>query len=100
MRPNNEFIEVSLDPHYVPTGRVDMTGFTLGNDAGDVFAFPAGYALTSQAVHVYSGAGVADATSLYWGRAARLCNNNGDCVRLNYPPGGAYRIRYLSSQCP
>lgn len=66
------------------TGRlaVDMTGWTLRDEAGAVFTFP-GFTLASGAsVRVWVKAGANSATDLYWGRNGAVWNNGGDTATL------------------
>jgi uncharacterized protein YjdB len=81
--PNNEYVEVTRDNRFAPAV-LDLTGFTLRNNAGDVYTFPAGFTLTTDrtSVRVFTGAGVNTATELYWGQASGKWNNRVDCVRF------------------
>jgi Lamin Tail Domain len=93
VNPNNEFVELTVDPRFAPSGVVNLTGFTLKNNRGDIFTFPPGFTIQNgQPARVHTGAGLNGATQLFWnlGRGAR--DNNGDCIRLIYPSGGGYQI--------
>ena len=100
--PNNEFVEVTLDPRYVPTSTFDMTGFTLQNKRGQVlFTFPPGFQMhTGQSVRVYTGPGVRTDTTLFMGREAGVWDNTNECARLVYPPpAGSYWLANASGAC-
>lgn len=86
LHPNNEWIEVQIDPAVVPGTTYDMTGVYLKNNANDRFTFPAGFMLTKGVpVKVFVGSGTNTATTLYWGKPAGIINNKGDCIELQYP---------------
>jgi murein DD-endopeptidase MepM/ murein hydrolase activator NlpD len=98
--PGNEFVEVALDTRYSGGPTRDLTGFTLRNNGGDVYAFPAGFVLHGdRPVRVYSGPGVDTDTALHWGRPAGVWNNTRDCVRLVYPAGGYYYFVNAPGAC-
>jgi murein DD-endopeptidase MepM/ murein hydrolase activator NlpD len=98
--PNNEFVEVTLDPRFAPTGSADLTGFSLRNNNGDTFNFPSGLILRSdQPIRVFTGAGTNTSTTLFWGRSSGVWNNVSDCVRLVSPTGGQYRLANASGAC-
>jgi hypothetical protein len=100
LNPNNEFVEISLDPRYAPSGVQDMTGYTIRNGKDDTYTFPAGARLlVDRPIRVYSGSGQNTDITLYWGRASGVWDNAGDCVRLVTPRGGVYRIRYANITC-
>jgi murein DD-endopeptidase MepM/ murein hydrolase activator NlpD len=91
--PNNEVVELTLDGRFAPSGEVDLGGYALRNDRGDAFTFPAGFSIREGApVRVYTGAGTATATTLYWDRDAGVWSNGGDCARLVWPDG---QVDYL-----
>jgi murein DD-endopeptidase MepM/ murein hydrolase activator NlpD len=100
VNPNNEWVEISVDPRFAPSGSVDMTGFTLMNNRGDAYAFPLGFtARRDRPVRIHTGPGQNTDTDLYWGRASGVWDNAGDCARLVYPSGGAYTIRFTNITC-
>ncbi len=101
LNPNNEFVEISLDPRYAPSGSQDLTGYTLKNDRGDTYTFPSGVTLrVDRPIRVYAGSGQNSDTTLYWGRVSGVWDHAGDCVRLVTPRGGTYTIRYANITCP
>ncbi len=101
VNPNNEFVEISLDPRYVPSGAQDLTGYTMKNNRGDTYAFPQTFTLRRERpIRVYTGFGQNGDTALYWGRASGVWDNSGDCVRLVTPRGGTYTIRTANITCP
>jgi uncharacterized repeat protein (TIGR01451 family) len=97
--PNNEFVEISLDNRFAPSGSVDLTGFRLVNNKGDVFNFPNGFVLRDGSpVKVYSGSGINTNAELYWGQSRGMWNNMGDCVRrLN--SAGALQFVFSAGTC-
>jgi len=98
--PNNEFVEITLDPRYVTTSTFDMTGFVLRNNRGDAFAFPSGFQMqVGRSVRVYTGPGISTGTELFWGLGAGVWDNTNDCARLVYPTGGSYRFSNASGAC-
>lgn len=98
--PNNEFVEITLDPRYVTTPTFDMTGFVLRNNGGDAFTFPVGFQMqVGRSVRIYTGPGVSTLTELYWGLGEGVWGNVSDCARLVYPTGGAYRLSNASGSC-
>jgi murein DD-endopeptidase MepM/ murein hydrolase activator NlpD len=98
--PNNEFVEITLDPRYATTPTFDMTGFILRNNNGDTFTFPAGFQMqVGRSVRVYTGPGISTDTELFWGLGAGAWDNTNDCARLVYPTGGSYFIRMTQVPC-
>jgi murein DD-endopeptidase MepM/ murein hydrolase activator NlpD len=98
---NNEFVELTLDTRF-NSGNTSrpLTGYTLRNNAGDVYSFPAGLAIRDgHPVRVYSGFGVNGAATLYWGRTGRVWNNLGDCAQLVSPTGGRYIVSVNGGSC-
>jgi hypothetical protein len=95
--PNNEFVDVTMDPRYVSGGRFDLSGWRLRNNAGTTYTFPTGTTLTSTSptVHVYTGVGLNTSTQVYWGQASGVWNNLGDCAHLLNAAGTyLYQVTY------
>jgi len=82
--PNNEFVDVTMDPRYVSGGTFDLSGWRLRNNSGTTYTFPSGTKLTtsSPTIHVFTGSGPNTTTQLYWGRASGVWDNMGDCAHL------------------
>lgn len=79
--PNNEFIDVQANPQNAAA--LDIGGWKLVNNTGDTYVFAAGMRVSPGAtLRLYTGAGTPTATTLYWGRAAGVWNNDKDCVEL------------------
>jgi murein DD-endopeptidase MepM/ murein hydrolase activator NlpD len=99
--PNNEFVELTLDPHFAPSGTFDLSRYTMRDNQGDTFTFPDGFRIQQGAtVRVYVGTGQNTATELYWGRSSGAFNPMGDCVRLQAPnTPGAYRVATPGGSC-
>jgi hypothetical protein len=99
--PNNEYVELTIDPRFYPDPTYPLGGCTLRNNLNERFTFPAGYRLpTGQTIRVYSGSGVDTATEFYWGRTSGAWNNNGDCLHLIRPTGNVtYAIMYGHASC-
>jgi len=100
--PNNEVVEVTLDPRYAPPA-FSMKGITIRNDAGDVFRFPADFTLTRDrpTVRIFSGPGTATDRALYWGHPHGVWSNRPatDCAVLTYPNGVTYTMHYGRAAC-
>jgi murein DD-endopeptidase MepM/ murein hydrolase activator NlpD len=94
--PNNEFVELTLDPRFSSGPDFDLTGFRLRNNNGDSFFFPDGFVIhENQPVRIYTGAGQNTATVLYWGRSGGVWDNMGDCAYLVRSIGSnMYRLTY------
>lgn len=98
-QPNNEFIELTLDPRFATVQSLD--GYSLRNQAGGVFALPAGITLTVSAptLRLYTGFGADDAGVRYMGRSAPFwANAPGDCAVLE-KGSSRYTFWYLSGTC-
>jgi hypothetical protein len=99
--PNNEYVELTLDPRFAPSGSQAMTGYTLSNNHGDTYSFPSGFTVRQgQPARLYSGKGVDSATILYWGRSAAAWDPMGDCAILTSTGGGRYRMSVGDGICP
>lgn len=93
--PNNEWVELSLDPRFALLGSFDLTGYSLRNNRGETFLFPSGFTLTKDnSVYVFAGSGQDAGTELYRDHVV-LGDHMGDCVRLIKPDGEyMYRLNY------
>ncbi|HSB70748.1 MAG TPA: lamin tail domain-containing protein [Candidatus Methylomirabilis sp.] len=60
------------------TRPVDMTGWTLHDEAHNTFVFPAFSLAPGASARVWSGRGSDTMTDLYWGRGVAVWNNIGD----------------------
>ncbi len=69
-------------------GFANMTGWTLRDVANHVFTFPSFALASGGTVRVWTKAGTNTAADLYWGSAAAIWNNDGDCAYL-LSSGGA-----------
>jgi hypothetical protein len=84
--PNNEFVELTLDSRFAPSGTYDVSRSTLRNNEGDTFTFPDGFLIHQGApVRVYMGTGQNSSTELYWRRNSGVFDPMGDCVRFQRP---------------
>jgi hypothetical protein len=99
--PNNEFIEITIDPRFYPSATYPIAGATLRNNKDEKFTFPAGSQLQSgQPVRIYSGSGVNSATEYYWGRTTGAWDNSGDCARIIRASGvTTYAFSYGTATC-
>ena len=97
--PNNEFVELTLDLRFVPSGTFDLTGFLLRNNEGESFSFPSGFQIHQDLpVRIFTGSGTNTAIELYWGLSQGVWDNFfGDCAQLLYPGGGRYGMGFSSS---
>jgi competence protein ComEC len=60
---------------------LDLSGWTLADEAGRTYAFPDGFELAAgEQVTVHTGSGTDTATDLYWGSGSPVWNNGGDTV--------------------
>lgn len=67
---------------------LDMTGWTLEDEAGFVYSFPDGFTLeTVSSVKIRTGHGTNSATDLYCGRGSAVWNNTGDTAYLKDATG-------------
>ena len=67
---------------------LDLTGWTLSDEAGHVYRFPDGFALgPGDRVTVHTGAGEDTASSLYWDAGTPVWNNGGDVVTVRASDG-------------
>ena len=72
---------------------VEMTGWSVEDDAGHTYAFPDGFTLAASAsVTVRTGSGDDTATDLYWGSERAIWDNTGDSVFL-YDDDGALVLK-------
>jgi len=70
------------------TGPVDLTGWTVSNERGEIFRFPDGYVLAVGAVvFVHSGAGTNTGNVLYWNASGPVWNDQSDIAVLYDPTG-------------
>lgn len=99
--PNSQFVELTLDPRYAPSGTFDLSKATLRNNQGDTFTFPDGFAIhQGVTVRVYAGSGQNSASELYWGRSNGIFDPTGDCVYFQAAGWrGPYRLG-LGKVCP
>ena len=99
--PNNEFVELTLDARFAPSGEHDLSGYSLRNDRGESYTFSAGFRIRQDApVRVYSGRGQDTPTTRYWGRDRGMWDNlTGDCARL-VQPNGEVLYRLTPATCP
>lgn len=100
LRPNNEFVEVTLDERFAAGGAVDLSGHRLSNNRGDVFTFPNGFTLRAgQPVRVFSGAGSNTGSELFWGQRSGVWDDRGDCARLLRPDGSTAYSLGFGAEC-
>jgi len=73
-----EYVEIRNDG-----SAQDMSGWSLADEAGAKYNFPAGYNLQASAsVKVWTKAGTNTTTDLYWGNNRAIWNNDGDTADL------------------
>jgi len=67
---------------------VDLSGWTLRDDANHVYEFPDGFELEPGAtVTIYTGSGTDTDDALYWGENGPVWNNDGDVVSVETANG-------------
>ena len=72
------------------SGNLDLTGWTVEDDAGHSFSFPSGFTLTPGAkVTLHTGSGTDSSSDLYWGRGSSVWNNDSDICSV-YDDTGAF----------
>lgn len=65
----------------------ELGGWTLRDEAGNVYTFPARTLAPGAELRVWVKAGTDDAANLYWGRAQPVWNNTGDTATLRDAAG-------------
>jgi micrococcal nuclease len=66
---------------------VEVTGFTLKDEANHIFTFPQLILLPGGSVRVYTGVGMNTTDTLFWGLAETVWNDDGDAAFLRDPTG-------------
>ena len=67
---------------------LDLTAWTVRDEAGHAYTFPDGFALAPGAtVSLHTGAGEDTAETLYWGSTEAVWNNDGDVVVVTNATG-------------
>lgn len=67
---------------------IDLSGWTVENDAGRSYTFPEGVVLDpGERVTLHSGAGVDDGSDRYWGAAEPVWDEDGDVVTVTTADG-------------
>ena len=67
---------------------LDLSGWTVQDEAGRAYTFPDGFTLDpSASVALHTGSGEDTATDLYWGSGSPIWNNNGDTVIITNAQG-------------
>jgi len=76
---NDEYVDVKNDG----SSSLDMTGWTLEDEAGYTYQFPDGFSLgAGDTVRVHTGSGTDSSTDLYWGSGSPIWNNDSDTAHL------------------
>jgi micrococcal nuclease len=82
--PNGEWVEIVNDG----SKAVDLTGFSLKDEANHIYTFPAATLAPGRLLKVYSGQGADSGGALYWGLVGdAVWNNDGDTAFLRDPQG-------------
>ncbi|MFC4358684.1 lamin tail domain-containing protein [Halobium salinum] len=80
------------------SGDLDLTGYTVEDEAGHTYAFPTGYTLTGGAsVTLHTGSGTDTDADLYWGRGSSVWNNSGDTCFV-YDDAGSLVVQQSTSE--
>lgn len=67
---------------------IDLSGWTVSNERGAEFRFPAGFTLALEAtVYIHSGTGANNASILHWDSSAPVWNDQGDIAVLRDASG-------------
>jgi competence protein ComEC len=73
---------------------LDLSGWTVADEAGHTYTVPAGTTLDSGAtMTLYTGSGTDTATGRYWGAGGPVWNNAGDTVVVT-DDAGQQRLAY------
>ncbi len=82
--PNGEWVEIVNEGNR----DVDLTGFTLKDEANHIYTFPAVTLRAGATIQVHSGRGTDSETHLYWGLVGEsVWNNGGDTAYLRDAQG-------------
>ena len=82
--PNGEWVEIVNEG----TGTVDLTSFTMKDEANHIYTFPPVELQAGQALRLFSGQGRDSADSLYWGLSEdAVWSNSGDTGYLRDAQG-------------
>lgn len=77
---NDEWVDVRNDGSSV----LDMSGYTLQDEAGNTYTFPDSFTLhPDSTVRVHTGDGTDTMTDLYWGRDSGVWNDDGDTASVH-----------------
>ncbi len=80
---------------------VNMTGWTLRDQAGHVFTFPPFPLNPDASVRIWTKSGTNTAQDLYWGRSTAVWNNDGDIAYLRDSSGVLiHTYSYLVTPAP
>jgi phosphatidylserine/phosphatidylglycerophosphate/cardiolipin synthase-like enzyme len=71
---------------------VDLGGWTLRDEAGAIYTFPAVTLGAGAELRVWVKAGTDDAANLYWGRGQPVWNNSGDTATLRDVTGQEWAV--------
>ncbi|ODR81510.1 nuclease [Haladaptatus sp. W1] len=74
------------------TGSIDLSGWTVEDEAAHTYAFPSGFTLDAGAqVTLHTGTGSDTSSDLYWGNTGTaIWNNGGDTVSVYDDSGALY----------
>ena len=66
---------------------VEITGFTLKDEANHIYTFPQLILLPGTGMRIYTGTGINTTDTLYWGLTETVWNDDGDTAFLRDPSG-------------
>lgn len=84
---------VNLNDEYIVlentgTRPLDLTGWSVTDEAGHAYTFPSGFALDSGArVTLHTGSGTDSSSDLYWSSGSAIWNNAGDVIIVSDDSG-------------
>ncbi len=82
----------------VGDGSLDLTGWTVEDEAGYAYEFPDGFTLAAGSqVTLYTGEGTDTDSELYWGYGIQVWNDGGDTVHV-FDDAGALVIEHTYPQ--
>lgn len=67
---------------------LDLSGWTVRDEAGHVYTFPPGFVLEpGERVRLHTGRGRDSQIDLYWGSTSAIWNNGGDTITVRNAGG-------------
>jgi len=91
--PNDEYVVLKN----TGSSPIDLSGWTISDEAGHTFEFPQGFVLGSgDTVTIRTGSGTNTDATLYWGSSSAIWNNGGDTIVVRDGNGDVVLVREYS----